>query len=154
LFAWRAGQVSRLKETWPLLVVGVAGCAPYIPVHMEARYVAEFIAVFWFGIILGFARSASLSRKAWIACNLLVCASLLFQLVRQIYLKRANLRRANQDAQAAGELAKLGVTPGDKVARISPIVLDLGIERIARVEVTAEVDFAHAQEFWSAPSET
>ena len=40
---------------------------------------------------------------------------------------------------------------GDRVARISPLVSDYGAERILRVEVAAEVDYAHAQEFWSRP---
>src|SRR5262249_22923932 len=154
LFAWRAHRLSRLRAIWPLLLIGLAGCAPYIPVHMEARYVVEFIALFWFGIFLGLESPVALNGSAMMACTLLVCAPLLLLPMGQIYMKRANLRRTNQDAQAAAELATLGVKSGDKVGRISPIVLDLGIERIARLEVTAEVDFAHAEEFWSAPPDT
>jgi hypothetical protein len=33
-------------------------------------------------------------------------------------------------------------------------VIDLGIERIARVEVREEVDYEHAREFWAAPPST
>jgi len=58
------------------------------------------------------------------------------------------------DAQAAAELGKLGIHPGDRVARISPVTEDLGIERIARVEVAAEVDIEHTNEFWTAPEST
>jgi hypothetical protein len=38
------------------------------------------------------------------------------------------------------------------VARISATVTDLGIERIARVEVVAEVGIGDAHRFWTSPS--
>ena len=60
----------------------------------------------------------------------------------------------NADAQAATQLANLGIRPGDKVARISPTVVDLGIERIARVQIAAEVDNSRTSDFWAAPTST
>ena len=60
----------------------------------------------------------------------------------------------NADAQAATQLANLGIRPGDKVARISPTVVDLGIERIARVQIAAEVDNSRTSDFWAAPPST
>jgi hypothetical protein len=60
----------------------------------------------------------------------------------------------DQDSLAAAALESMGVRPRDRVARISLSGLDLGIERIARVEVISEVDLTHAGEFWTSPLET
>ncbi len=154
LLAWKAGRLSRLKATWPIWVIGIVGCMPYVPMHVESRYVTEFIALVWIGIVLGLGGSVPVSRKSVMVCTVLVCVPLMLVPMRQIYLKRENVNRQNEDAQAAVELAELGVRPGDKVARISPMVVDLGIERIARVEITAEVDHALAREFWAASLST
>src|SRR5207245_8044805 len=83
---------------------------------------------------------------------ILVCASLLLPMTWLTFVRHAQgLGKLDADAQAASALKGLGIEPGDWVARISPSVSDLGIERIARVEVVAEVDFEHAKEFWTAP---
>jgi hypothetical protein len=57
------------------------------------------------------------------------------------------METGNADAEAAAELANLGIKPGDNVARISPNVTALGIERILRVEVVAEVALAIRSDF-------
>jgi len=153
--AWRQGKPHRLIGSWPLWAVGLAGCLLYIPVHVEPRYVAAFLALFWLGIVMGFGDSLSIAPKAIGASAVLVLGSLLIPMAARTYVRYAQYaRNPNADAEAAAELASLGIKPGDKVARISPKVIDLGIERIERVEVTAEVDFQHASEFWSAPVAT
>jgi hypothetical protein len=154
LLSWKAGRLSRLKAIWPIWVIGIAGCVLYVPVHVESRYVTEFIALLWIGIVQGLGDFVPVNEKAVKVCAVLMCVPLMLAPMRQIYLKRENVNKPNEDAQAAVELAKLGVIPGDKVARISPMVVDLGIERIARVEITAEVDHSRAGEFWAASLRT
>jgi len=151
LFSWERGQLSDLLSTWPIWLIGAVGCALYIPVHVEPRYVAEFLALFWFGIILAFRTPSRVSPNVALACTIVIVASLL--LPTTIFAARRYFEyrlKSNADAQAAAQLAALGVMPGDHVARISHIVTDLGVERIARVEVIEEVDLRHAPEFWSA----
>lgn len=81
-----------------------------------------------------------------------VVASLLLPICWRTYVRHSQgVGKLDADAQAAAELGKLGIHPGDRVARISQITYDLGIERIARVEVVAEVDIEHANEFWTSP---
>ncbi len=146
---------ATLARTWPIWVIGLVGCAMYVPVHIESRYVAEFLVLFLFGLLISFKVPQNVSRTWVLACTTVVVASLLLPLAARTYVRYSEYAgRPNADAQAAAELARLGVNPGDKVARVSPKVIDLGIERISRTEVVAEVDFEHALEFWSAPLTT
>jgi hypothetical protein len=75
-------------------------------------------------------------------------------MLRQTYKGYAQQPRFNVDAEAAQALSGLGIKPGDKVARISPIVYDYAVERILRVQIIAEVDRAYASDFWSSPYAT
>jgi len=58
--------------------------------------------------------------------------------------------RTDPDRTVVTELGRLGIRPGDRVARISPFVIDLEWAREARVTIIAEVDFEAANDFWSA----
>jgi len=155
-FSWkRRLSFAGLAGTWPIWVIGLAGCAMYVPVHIESRYVAEFLALFLFGVLITFKTPQNVGRGLVVACATVIVAFLLLPLAARTCLRYLEYARLpNADAQAAAELAHLGVSPGDKVARVRPKVIDLGIERIARTEVVAEVDFEHAQKFWSAPLNT
>jgi hypothetical protein len=150
--SWRRrALLPALGRTWPIWLIGLAGCALYVPVHVESRYVAEFLVLFVFGLLLSFKVPQSVSRGL-VAFTIVIVASLLLPLAAKTYARYFEYARLpNADAEATAELARFGLKPGDKVARVSPKVIDLGIERISRTEVIAEVDFERAQEFWSAP---
>ena len=154
--SWRRRVLlAAVGRTWPIWLIGLAGCALYVPVHIESRYVAEFLALFVFGLLLSFEVPQSVSRGLVIACTTVIVASLLLPLAAKAYARYFEYARLpNADAEAAAQLTRLGIKPADKVARISPKVIDLGIERISRTEVVAEVDFERAQEFWPAPRVT
>jgi len=152
---WRKGQLrAALARTWPIWMIGLAGCALYVPVHVESRYVAEFLVLILLGIILGFRIPQNVDRRTVLVFTMAVVASLLLPLAARTYVKYfENGWKPNADAQAAAELGKLGIGPGDKVARICANG-DLGVERVARIQVAAEVDLQHVLEFWSAPLTT
>jgi hypothetical protein len=152
--AWRKGQLLQLRETWPVWVIGPAVCMLYLPVHVETRYVGEFIALFWFGIAFALRNVLPPGRKAVAILTALIAVLVLSPLALRDYRMHRHAKTTNADAQAAAELAKLGIGPGDKVARVSATVVDLGLDRIARVEIAAEVDRGHAREFWRASAET
>ena len=67
---------------------------------------------------------------------------------------RALRSRADPDRSVVMELERLGIHPGDQVARISPFVIDLGWAREARVTIIAEVDWESANDFWTAGTAT
>lgn len=154
----RGGKdISRFLNSWSLCVIGIAGCVMYVLVHVEDRYVAAFLVLFWFGVMLSLRVPEWVKPRVAAVITFLVIASLLLPTGRLIYLRHTQgVDRINTDALAATELGKLGVNAGDKVARIIPTGNGggLALARIARVQVVAEVDLDHAAEFWSAPVST
>jgi hypothetical protein len=146
--------IASLKSAWPVWLVGLAGCAMYVPMHVEPRYVGAFLALFWLGLILSF-DVPSVGPRIVLASTIFVVAALTFPLIVGGGMRYFEARRIhNADADAAAELARLGIKPGDKVGRISPTVTDLGIDRIARVEVVAEVGIGDSPKFWSSSPHT
>lgn len=149
----RARFSDLLRKAWPTWLVGLTGLAMYVPLRIESRYIGPFLALLFMGAVFSFDLRSFSSRRALIASTILAILGLLvpvFVTNAQRYFESSRVRDA--DAAAAAELAKLGILPGDRVARISPTVTDLGIERIARVEVVAEVGIGDFHNFWSAPS--
>jgi len=143
--------IAALMKTWPLWLIGLAGCLMYAVISVEPRYVAAFLALFWSGLILGFPIPQETGRKIAMLIVIATIAGLLFPAFPQTYVEYAHYPRSNADFDAARSLSGLGIKPGDWVARISPLVSDLGMERILRVEVAAEVDHDYAAEFWDRP---
>jgi hypothetical protein len=144
-----------LTKTWPLWVIGIAGCAMYLVIHVEDRYVGVFLLLIGCGAFFSFRGTPRRFSALTLAGTVVLVASLLLPTMWHIRSRYSQIGHGpNEDAQAAFELQQLGIQPGDHVARISRLVTDLGIERIARVEVVSEVDFAHAREFWSASTST
>jgi hypothetical protein len=156
IVSWKRRRLSTsLKSGWSVWLLGFAGCVMYVPMHVEPRYVGAFLALFWLGLILSFDLPGTLGRRLANASTILVVACLTLPLIVGDGMQYLKSRRiANADADAAAELARLGIRPGEKVARISPTVTDLGIERIARVEVVAEVGIGDSARFWSSSRDT
>jgi hypothetical protein len=147
--------LENILRAWPLWLIGIAGCAMYVVVHVESRYVGTFLVLIFCSLVYAFAEaSRALSRNILIVGTVAIAASFLLSPIHIPYreYKRSG-RGPNDDALAAAALQQQGIAPGDHVARISSLVIDLGPERIGRLEVVAEVDFTHATEFWSAPAE-
>jgi hypothetical protein len=147
--------LENISWAWPVWLIGIAGCAMYVVVHVEARYVGTFLVLIFFPLVYAFAEASRvLNRNILVVGTIAIVTSLLISPIRVpvVEYERGG-RGPNHDALAAAALEQQGVLPGDHVARISPLVIDLGPERIGRLEVVAEVDFTRAHEFWSAPAE-
>ena len=152
----RQQMQGRFLRVWPLLLIGVAGCAMYVTVHVEARYVGSFLTLFFCGALACFPEiPRKFSGMAFRSAAIVIALTLLvpgFMKLWPDYQKYG--RGANEDALAAGALHQSGIQSGDAVGRISKLVTDLTVERVARLEVVDEVDFTHASAFWSASPET
>jgi hypothetical protein len=56
-----AGGVATRKAilaNWPLFLISLAACGLYMLVHVETRFVAAYVCIFWLGILAGILRSA------------------------------------------------------------------------------------------------
>jgi hypothetical protein len=158
LAAWflaRPGKTAwaNIRAAWPVWIVGIAGCAMYVGVHVESRYVGAFLALFCCGMLSALKDLPSAVKgSSLVAATGVIVLLVLLPITRQPY-QRYWTAGPNPDAAAAAGLNALGIRTGDRVGRISSKLTDLSIERIARVEVIGEVDYTHAEEFWSAPIE-
>jgi hypothetical protein len=144
-----------LIEGWPLWLVGLAGILMYILIHIEARYLGAFLVLFWLGLAVSL-RSWNKHSKIFAAIVLAISASLLIPAARTAYAPRHSRWNTLQNIndQVAEALAKLGVHPGDPVARITTGGF-LGWARAARVTIVAEVDLdAGAAQFWKSDPAT
>ena len=155
--AQRHQLLTGLGRTWPLCVIGIVGCAMYVAVHLEARYVGAFLLLLCCGLLNAPPLiPRALSRPLVFVIMIIVVAVLIVPVAEQAHRRYFQIGQGpDQDSLAAAALESLGVRPGDRVARVSFLgALDLGIERIARVEIITEVDLTHAREFWTAPMDT
>jgi hypothetical protein len=152
----RKEDVSAFRNSWPICLLGIAGCLMYLLVHVEPRYVAPFLVLFWCGIIFSLRVPGTLAAPAVTASTLVVIVLLLLPMSWATFQKyREGLWKVDLNAVAAAELERLGVRPGDHVARIQGVAMgDLGAFRIARVTVDAEVDLENTDAFWSSPVTT
>lgn len=151
LCSGRKQVIAAAAKTWPVWLIGLAGCLMYIVIYVEPRYVAAFFTLFFLGIILGFPVPRETGRKIALLIVIGTVAVLLYPVLLKTYVAYAHRPRFNAEFQAAQALKGLGIQPEDRVARISPIVYDYAVERILRVQIVAEVDRDHAGEFWERP---
>jgi hypothetical protein len=154
VLALLAGGTKRIRiavtKLWPVWLIGLAGCAMYVLISVEPRYVGAFIVLLWFGLLAGFPLPRWHGQKtALLITAALVLTSFDFTW-RQAHTGTGG-SQSNEDFEAAQQLKTLGLRPGDLVARISLMVNDTGVERILRAEIAGEVDNTRTSEFWALP---
>jgi len=154
VLAFLAGGIKRMATSvmkfWPIWLIGLAGCAMYVLISVEPRYVGAFIVLLWFGLLAGFPLPRWHGREiALLITVALVVTSLAFTW-RQASTGTGD-SQTNEDFEAARLLKRLGLRPGDRVARISSVVDDMGAERILRAEIVGEVDNTSSNDFWALP---
>jgi hypothetical protein len=145
---------AALARSWPVWLVGLAGCLMYVAIYIEPRYVAAFLTLFCLGLLVGLPVPAQVGSRIALLIVVATTVALLYPALQETYYGYRHQPHSNLDSQAAQALASLGVKPGDQVARISPSVSDYAAERILRVQIAAEIHHDHADEFWSSPFAT
>lgn len=154
-FVPRRRALEAARCAWPVALIGLTGCAMYLLVHVESRYTAAFIVLF-FCAVLPLLQEVSLkpARSIVAVAVPIFVVYLLYPAVSRTFSAfEAAIHASNDDALAAEQLHRMGVEPGDYLGRISGSREDLSIERIARAEIVDEVDFTRVPEFWSSPVE-
>lgn len=150
---------------WPVWGLGLAGLGMYSLLHVEERYVGASMVLLWVGLICGMQpgwkhEESSRGKPLLVAVVAAIAISLLAPMVEG-FIYAANphtegmpdnlYRHGAPSGIAAGvELKKLGLCPGDAVARIENDNTHYGWARVARVSIVAEVDYRGANQFWAA----
>ena len=128
LFLWTPVKrriPGRLAALWPVLVLGATPFIIYAPVHAEGRYLPAFFVLLWtalfFGILQVFddadLRFATIIASAAALLMLVEAVSVTFPTSPIVYAHdQAIPVSARRHYEIAGDLAKLGLRPGDSVA--------------------------------------
>lgn len=152
-----AGGLDQAKRgilaTWPLWVVGLAGMWMYLPVHAEDRYIGMFFSLVFLSLLPGLRYPEHLVRRVVpgvvVGVGVAVFGPMILQIDHRLLAPAREELDTQADADAARALNQMGVKPGTEVARISPLVVDLGWARLSRVSVIAEVDISRSEAFWT-----
>lgn len=173
LYVGRRRWLKELAKEWGLIVLSISAFALYLPVHVEPRYIAPFICVFWLGLfstlnLSGRRNQGSepkdlAARKKLITCVIVAAASLVMLAVitRSTHAFYSSLTRklrggrgeTNIHLQVADGLERRGMQPGDPVGLVNfdphwiPIV---HWARLARVRVVAELPNTDSDTFGAA----
>jgi hypothetical protein len=155
---WLAG----LCKLWPLIVVSLVGLALYLPLVVNDRYLGGFVLVI-FLCLLAVVRLRRDDQKSATYVVIAVFAMLALSTVDYTIRIVANHpaitgngpKSTAEDLDAAEQLWRIGVGPGDKVAIIGD---GTGAywARLAKVRIVAEIMGRNHgyEEFWKAPEST
>jgi 4-amino-4-deoxy-L-arabinose transferase-like glycosyltransferase len=147
---------KQLTAQWQVWVIGLAGLAMYALVHAELRYVAAFFTLCWVGLFSGLRMPSSrhgrrLASLVTLVVVVVMAAPAVMTVARQ--LKQTIQRPPHDQWQVAEDLHRLGVAPGDRVARL-PAHFGLAWARLLGVTDVAEIPIEHSSDFWCAKPET
>ncbi|HSA92285.1 MAG TPA: hypothetical protein VLE48_04685 [Terriglobales bacterium] len=152
----RRGLARRLRELWFLWLPALAALSMYGIVHVERRYVAAFLVLFWTAAFsaLRFPVESPLRRLQVMGVVALLVASGLQFLARMPEdLRRIRQRPEGVYLQAAAELQRLGARPGDRIAIFGDALWNSSAARLARVQVAVEMPTDQLDAYGSASPE-
>ena len=121
LMAGRDLFVQQVAARWPVWLIGLAGLGMYALVFVESRYVAVFFTLLWVGLFSGLAMPRDREGRRLV---LVVTLGVVIAVVCPVavsttgHLFQAVKGQPHNQWQVAEDLRKLGVMPGDRVARI------------------------------------
>jgi hypothetical protein len=152
----RRGLTRRLRELWFLWLPALAALGMYGLVHVERRYVAAFLVLFWTAAFsaLRFPAESPLRRLQVMGIVALLVASGLQFLARMPEdLRRIRQRPEEVYLRVAAELQRLGARPGDRIAIFGDALWNSSAARLARVQVAAEMPTDQLDAYRSAAPE-
>jgi|SRR5271165_160206 len=155
LMAGRGLVFRQLTARWPVWLIGLAGLAMYALVFVESRYVAVFIALLWVGLFSGLSMPPGHEGRRLVSLvTLAVVIAIASPTVVTVVgdLGRILKGQPHNQWEVSQDLQKLGVMPGDRIARIGGL-FNVGWARLLRVTIVAEVPRANWREFWCAKPE-
>jgi hypothetical protein len=151
------------RPYWPLLACAAAGVALFTPLHIEARYIASYLVLFWLAWWAALRLPAeALSRRLAQTVNGVLVALLLgvtvasssseiSGLVRAVRLGETD--EAHEQWQVAQTLRAMGLCAGDPIAVLGG-AHRVFWARLGGTPVIAEIPAREATHFWSAEPAT
>jgi hypothetical protein len=148
--------LEQIAARWPVWLIALVGLAMYALVHVELRYVAVFFTLLWVGLISGVEMPPGREgRRLAAAVTLAVVIAMVSPTVvsTAAHLNRAFTIQPHNQWQVAEDLQRLGVKPGDQVARF-PAHFGLAWARLLGVTVVAQIPLENSAGFWCGKPET
>jgi 4-amino-4-deoxy-L-arabinose transferase-like glycosyltransferase len=146
---------KQVMARWPVWLIGLAGLGMYALVHVELRYIAAFVTLFWVGLFSGLEipRGRESRRLAFLV-TLTVVIAVASPVAESLvdHTKRIFRGQPHNHWRVAEDLRRLGVMPGDRVGRL-PTHFGLGWARLLRVTVVAQIPIENSENFWCAKPE-
>ena len=130
----------------------------YLLVHIEARFMAAFVVLFWLGLLSSVRLVDTPQARRLLACVTLAMLVPIMGTIGALAVGKGYtaLRYAiRKDSPAhiqwdvAESLHRMGVQPGDKVASIGR-TFDANWAHLAQVKIVAEIPRRVEDEFWAA----
>jgi hypothetical protein len=152
LMSGRKWQFLRgVAGEWPVWLPAIVALGMYSLVHVEPRYAAVFLILIWMSLFSALRLPAG---EQWRKLVTAVTLSMVIVIggslaLSAVYDLIGSFHRRNAEWEIAEGLHRMGVEPGDKVARIGGR-LSADWARLLRVKVVAEIPLYAAGNFWSA----
>ncbi len=142
--------VKDIAEHWSLFIPAVIALCMYSLVAVDYRYVAPFFTLLWLGIFSGIRLPDSVESKRLLrSVTIVIVIAMMITTTRNLIQFKTPLSHTHW--QVADALNKMGVLPGDKVARIGGSHAYFWA-RLAKVRIVAEIPDKETDNFWKAES--
>jgi hypothetical protein len=151
-------SVKDIANQWSILIPAIGALSMYLLVHIEARFMASFVVLFWIGLLSSVRLIDTLQSRRLLACVTLAMLLPMMGTIGALALGkgysalRYSIRKdspAHIQWYVAEFLHRMGVQPGDKVASIGR-TYDANWAHLAQVKIVAEIPRRDENEFWEA----
>ena len=169
LMGWACRTIAaKLSLLFQLSVPAVVMLIIYSIVHVESRFLASFVVLFWTGIFSGVVLPASRESRRLLGCSAvvvatIVLAAMIMPVYQSLYATARDVVRGEGNSpdetwKVAKGLSQIGLRPGDHVAIIGWGTAESSWARSARLRIVAEIPsggwgFRDGDLFWTASEE-
>jgi hypothetical protein len=151
-------SVKDIAKQWSILIPAIGALSMYVLVHIEARFVAPFVVLFWIGLLSSVRLIDTPQSRRLLACATLAMLLPMIGTIGALAVGkgyaalRYSIRKdspAHRQWDVAEFLYRIGVQPGDKVASIGR-TFDANWAHLAQVKIVAEISRRDENAFWAA----
>ena len=150
--------IKDVFQEWILFLPSLFAFFMFSLVHLELRYIAPYIVLFWIGLFSTVRFPLSKNSEKLLNGTVFLASIMLLIISANMTSKEiTGLQKVGSihtDWKVAKGLEKLGIKKGDKVVTIGySVPYSAYWARLARVKIVAEVTRQDAEKFWSQKEE-